>query len=483
MGGGLTIALGVVGFALPFNAAYTKAANAWSGLSSPLLTLIRRAGDHDGDGFASILGGGDCDDGDPGIHPLAIDLPGDGIDQNCTGADAPSLQAFGHVAQSLPAGVPNDLNVVLFTIDTVRADHVGAYGYARPTTPAIDAFARESVVFDQAWSNSSYTKPSLTSIMTGRYLSQVRWVPISRGRAISGDNGTIAGIMKAVGASTGGSLSCSTCLSPQEGFAQGFDDYDTSTTEAQVQHRSSSGQQVDWAISWMRKAKGRFFLWVHFLDTHPQFVRHLEAPDFGSDAIGLFDNDLRYTDTQIGRALSWITDSGLGTKTAILLTSDHGWDFGGRWIPRSRYLYPDQTSVPLIVHIPGIRGRHLSQPVSHIDILPTIAQLAGVEIPVPLPGRSLLPLMLGAAEGDERAPVFQMVEEGDQQRRSVIDGCSLLIHNILPEPTFEHYDVCRLVPDQFVDRYDATADQGLRQLLLRMEDKYQVPLPAWIPSR
>jgi hypothetical protein len=497
----LVILMWAGGLSLAADSAGIKAANSWSGLTSPLLGTIRRIADRDGDGFAAILGGGDCNDRDPKINPLAVDIPGDGIDQNCTGADAPPLPPAPAIDPGLPNGIPADLNILLITMDCVRAGHLGTYGYGRPTTPSLDKLARKSAVFENAWSNSSYTIPSVATIMTGRYVSQVRWAVQSEKRAIAPDNGVLGDIMRRAGAMTGAIGWSTPTLVNLLGLGRSFDDdmwpKDTSGVDdfsdapvpATADRHTSEGrpsvarEQAELAMSWMKGRIGRrFFLWVHFIDTHPPYSHHPGTPEFGTDDNSLADHDLRFTEGQVGRILDWLNQTGLGRRTAVFVTSDHGTHHGKPWLPPQwRYLYPEYTRVPMIVRIPGLLPRRIPEPISHVDILPTIAQLAGVSISIPLPGRSLLRLMARGADGHLASPIYQMVDQDDQQRRAIVDASGLLIHNILPESTYEKYDAYSARMDRLQDQYNPIRDSSLRESLSRLEDANQVPLPAWIP--
>src|SRR5262249_2681055 len=148
-----------------------KAAISQTVLAGPIIRLFHAVTDVDRDGFSSVLGGGDCNDLDATVHPGAFDWPDDGIDQDCNGHEATLTPPPQKVWASVPASGPATPNVVLITIDALRPDHVGSYGYKRPTTPKLDALAAESVRFSQAWAHAPSTRYSVPAILTGRYPS------------------------------------------------------------------------------------------------------------------------------------------------------------------------------------------------------------------------------------------------------------------------------------------------------------------------
>ncbi|HSN26157.1 MAG TPA: sulfatase-like hydrolase/transferase, partial [Kofleriaceae bacterium] len=167
--GVLLVALPVLVLASGGNAAVIKAASAYTGLGAPVARTLRKVSDRDHDGYARFLGGGDCDDHDPSVHPGAPEIPGDGRDNNCVAGDAPlNVPPNDPAFAAVPATVPKDFNVLLITIDTTRADHLGMYGYKRPTSPNLDKLAADGTVFQNGWAHAPSTRYSMPAILTGR---------------------------------------------------------------------------------------------------------------------------------------------------------------------------------------------------------------------------------------------------------------------------------------------------------------------------
>ncbi len=313
-------------------------------------------------------------------------------------------------------------NLVLITLDTTRRDHLGVYGYARDTTPRLDAFARRCIRFDQAITTQTNTAPAHASILTGRYPTHhgLRY----NGGRLSPAVPTLAERLAEAGLATGAFVSGWTMKGRPTGLDRGFSRYDDRLPQGNT--RDAEGT-IDAALAWLRQQAGPYFLFVHLFDAHypydapPPFDRRfppphrewkvhtegfwLPGPKSRVDAaaaaewIRRYDNEIAYADHHLGRLLDALEARGDLEQTVVVVTADHGetlyerpwiFDHGGR-------LFEEQVHVPLLLCLPGGRhgGRRIAAPVGHIDLAPTITEL--FDLPAaPVDGRSLLPLLAGA---------------------------------------------------------------------------------------
>lgn len=488
------LATGALAFALTLAAGggegVRKAAFAHSGLGSPLTGALRTLADFDRDGYSRILGGGDCDDWDADVHPGATEIPDDGVDQNCVGGDATMQRTPDELAfVDPPPDVPHNLNVVLITIDTLRADHLGAYGYERPTSPRLDALAADGTLFVNAWAHAPSTRYSIPAIVTGRYPLAVRydfsvWWP-----ALDPAATTLAEVLRDRGLYTGAVLNYS-YFDPQRRLNQGFEYYDNTNKKLHVQagrdgpartRGSSSQQQTDAAIEFVsRHAHERFFLWVHYYDPHFEYEKHDGFRSFGDAPVDVYDQEILFTDHHIGRLIDDLKQRGLYDRTVIVVTGDHGEGFGEHGIDLHGYhLYAPQTKVPLIARVPGTAPRQVTTPVAHIDIMPTVVNLLGGRPDPEMQGRSLLGLIAGMEPPDTDRFVFQQLSyENEHELRGAASQRCHIIYNVSPANTWELY---RIDQDPREER-DVIDDPGAcahaRHALEQWYDASEIPPEA-----
>ncbi|HEY2945346.1 MAG TPA: sulfatase-like hydrolase/transferase, partial [Vicinamibacteria bacterium] len=302
----------------------------------------------------------------------------------------PALAAGAALLRAAPAAGPRP-NVLLVTIDTLRADHVGAYGYAAARTPSLDRLAREGVLVADAVVQVPQTRPSHASIFTGRnpYEHGIRdnaSPPLKTGTP------TLAAAFRADGYDTAafiGAFPVSRASGLQQGFAV-FDDPfgagERATTRGGEMERRAAAV-VEPALRWLRQPRqAPFFAWVHFFDPHAPY----EPPPAFANKQRPYDGEVAYADAQLGRLLAWLDQSGQRARTLVVVTSDHGEGLGDHGEDEHMFFVYDSTlRVPLVFSWPGrlpatarVTGQFRS-----IDLMPTVLELAGVVSP-PVSGTS-----------------------------------------------------------------------------------------------
>jgi len=318
-------------------------------------------------------------------------------------------------------------NLVLLSIDTLRPDHLGCYGYRRNTSPKIDRLARHGVLFEQAITAHVTTAPSHATILTGRYPGSHGLT--RNGMAIAAGVPTLAEVLAADGWATGAFVSGWT-LQRHTALDRGFEIYDDDLGPPRTGARRDGAATTNAAVDWLRARAAdsrRFFLFLHLFEPHwpydpPQgtalrflpgryelttigkpvhidrrlSVNHLTA-DERDEYVARYDGEIVVADELVQRLLDTLDDLELTSTTVVILLSDHGETlFEREWtMDHGARPYDEQARVPLVLHLPGDRlaGRRIPDQVSLVDIVPTVVDFFSIEPPDGLQGRSLLPLV------------------------------------------------------------------------------------------
>jgi arylsulfatase A-like enzyme/Flp pilus assembly protein TadD len=291
------------------------------------------------------------------------------------------------------AGAP----VILISIDTLRADHLPAYGYSGVATPAIDALRRDAILYSHAWSHCPLTLPSHVSMLTG-LLPTEHHVRNNAGYVYdAAKHASIAQLLHARGYETGGAVS-SYVLRRETGFSAMFDWFDDAIPVSGgavsfVHHQRSGADTTAAALRWVEPRRDRpFFLFLHLYEPHAPY----DPPEpFRSRYASRYDGEIARADQIVGDFLARLKALGIYDRALIILTSDHGEGLGDHGEDQHGILlYRETIHVPLLVKLPqsSRRGETVTAPAAHIDLAPTIAQVLGMETPKEMHGASLLSL-------------------------------------------------------------------------------------------
>jgi arylsulfatase A-like enzyme len=378
-------------------------------------------------------------------------------------------------------------NVLFILVDTLRTDHLSAYGYALDTSPALEGLAGGGVRFDRAYAPAPWTKPSVASIFTGQY-------PHRHGlnfvlATLPASAQTLAERLSQAGFATAGVVSHG-FVGPKNGFDQGFEAFDAEEAKGHS-HVSTVGvtERALTLLERLREDERPFFLFVHYFDPHYEYRRHPQygyadpsvgrlrggesihdlrdmGPSLAAEEVEflerVYDEEIRFTDEGIGRLLEALARHGLDDDTLVVVTADHGEEFFGRgWLGHTRTLYEEVIRVPLIVRVPGSggQGRAVGAPVSLVSLAPTILDYLGIDAPdAGFQGPSLRPLIDGSSDVD-LPPV-----------RSEVRFIVLSSESVLAEKVAFKYAVIdgryKLIKDfrtQRYELYDLERDPGERE--------------------
>jgi len=382
-------------------------------------------------------------------------------------------------APAPPDGPPKDLNVLLITVDSLRADMPWA-GYARPIAPAMTAFADTAVTYSRFYSISSYTAMSLGGMLAGRYPSELD----RSGHYFAHYPDSVLffpELLQQAGVRTMSAQS-HFYFDQRSGFRQAFDVYEIVPgldEDHQTDKNITSPQQLELAIKMLSdkaNVDGRFFAWFHFLDPHDKYQAHAGIGPYGSTTRDLYDVEVTFTDQHIGKLLEFVEGQSWGKKTAVVISADHGEAFGEHNRFRHGFdLWDVLTHVPMMIRAPGLTPRHIDEPRSAVDLAPTILELFGVPADPAMAGTSLVPELYGKP-GPARDVILDLPRTSDSDRRRGLIRGSYKLVALGDDEAFQLYDL------EKDPREEHDVQWQLPAKLLEMKAAYK-ELSAKMPSQ
>jgi choline-sulfatase len=396
-----------------------------------------------------------------------------------------ALGACGGVRSPAKVASHPGANLLLITLDTTRADHLGCYGYEAAETPVLDTLADEGILFETCITPTAFTLPSHSSIMTGVY-PPFHGVRLNGGAALADTHVTLAERLSAAGYRTGAFIGAFV-LDSRWGLDQGFGRYDDHFELGADQRLDLSrvqrpaNQVVDAAIEWLDQGGPQsFFAWVHLYDPHTPY----EPPEpfrsrfEGRGPHALYDAEIAFTDSQVGRLLQWLDEHDLGRRTLVVIVADHGEGLGSHGEDEHGYfIYDYAVHVPLLMRMPdrGLAGTRVSAQVRTIDLVPTLSEILGLGPPETTQGESLMPLI-----GDPELPGPEYAYSESMATRLQYGWAALYSlrtgrFKLIEAPRSELYDLDRdggettnLLHDQ--PQVAATLERALAALRDRIEE-------------
>ena len=373
--------------------------------------------------------------------------------ENGADALAPSGQDTtareGGAVATAAKGPPANLNILLVTVDSLRADMPWA-GYERAIAPNLTEFEKRAVSYTHAYALSSYTSMSLGGLLGGHYPGEMKRDGNFFGKYR--DNKMFPERLQAAGIRTMAAHAHLYFRKGAAGFDKGFDVYEmvpglkwNATTDENITGPAHE-KIAERMLGDPANSSGRFFAWFHFLDPHDQYMRHPDIKPFGRKARDLYDGEVTFTDRYIGQLFEFVAKQPWGAHTAIIISADHGEAFGEHGCFRHAFeLWQPLIRVPLMIMVPGVTPRRIDLNRSAIDLAPTILELMGLT-PDGLDGVSLVPELYQKQEPEARDVIVDLPRTSNSDRRRAI------IH--------DHYKVIAYGDDSYYQVFDIDADPG-----------------------
>jgi arylsulfatase A-like enzyme len=366
-------------------------------------------------------------------------------------APTATASAVASATPDAPKGPPGKMNVILLTVDSMRADMPWA-GYARDIAPRLTAFEKTAVSYSRFYSISSYTAMSLGGLLAGRYPGELE----RSGYFFSNYPDSVVMFPELLQKAGVRTLSAHAhfYFDQKAGFRQGFDDYEMVKglkEDNKTDENITSPQHLELAKKMLsdkaNTASGKpFFAWFHFLDPHDVYMAHDGIGPYGKKPRDKYDAEITFVDKHLGMLLDMIDKEEWGKNTVVMISSDHGEAFGEHKLHRHGFeIYDILVHVPLMIRAPGAAPRHIDEPRSAIDLAPTILAATGAPAEPSFQGTNLL----GEVYGDKpeaRDVVIDLPRTSDNDRHRA------LIHG--------KYKLMSAGDDEAWELYDLAADPG-----------------------
>ncbi|UCC39775.1 MAG: sulfatase-like hydrolase/transferase [Candidatus Aminicenantes bacterium] len=355
--------------------------------------------------------------------------------------------------QTLPASRSNSLNILLVTIDTLRADYLSCYGNKLVKTPNIDQLAKEGILFNHAFAHNVVTLPSHINILTGTY-PLYHGVRDNAGFRLDEAFLTLAEVLKQNGYKTSAFIGAFP-LDDRFGLAQGFDLYDDFYGDTSAQNDFSFTERraekvIEPAIEWINQNKeSHWFCWVHLFDPHAPYNPPQSFMDKYPD--NFYGGEVAYTDFALGNLLKFLRKSEVKKNTLIVVTSDHGEGLGDhKEKTHGVFAYNSTLHIPLIFYQPKIfrEPKAVSQRVRHIDIMPTILDILKIKIPKEVQGLSLIPLIENPRKERVDDSYFEALTANLNRNWAPLQGILSERFKYIELPVEELYDVESDYPEE-----------------------------------
>ena len=364
----------------------------------------------------------------------------------------------------------SELNLLFFTLDTTRADHIGCYGYSLVETPVIDNLARNGILFKNAISQAPLTLPSHSSIFTGTY-PFYHGVRDNGGFYLEPEHETLAELLNKSGWATSAFIGAFV-LDSRWGLDQGFDYYYDNFDFTKYKKigldtvQREGGEVINAFFDWLEKNdQQRFFSWIHLYDPHTPY----EPPEpyktkYSGTPWGLYDGEIAYVDCLIGEVLEELKQKNLRENTIIVIVGDHGESLGEHHEnTHGFFIYDASVSVPLIIQIPSsqLKGKLIEFQVETVDIMPTILQILGLTVPDEIQGKSFIPLLTSESQAQERLAYSETYYPRYHYGWSELKSLRSLQYKYIRAPRPELYDLT-LDPGERRNIYNQRLSVGRR---------------------